>query len=216
MPEPAACAGRLNPGQSLIPQPLADMLDWHVWPAASSWPNGARARTVCEHVDYELIWSTSPELFSRHVKLGVPPPEVMWAAKHELAELGYRLMFDMQVEQVDDEIALVIYGAGIVGRMSDAAWQAAAPLLTTCCAAVREPRDDVDLGSLLEFRPARDPIAGGARPISNRVKPELWQVGDWIHTWWSYPASGPLRDGCTCVAHTASERVATFGGSRKP
>ncbi|MEO6083008.1 MAG: hypothetical protein ABIQ18_07860 [Umezawaea sp.] len=164
-------------------------------------------------MDYELLWNSDPDLFTRRIHVGAPPPEVLWAVKHDLAELGYQLVLDVQVEQAGDDIALVIYGAGVVGRMSDTAWNTAAPLLTTCCATVREPRDDVDLGSLLEFRPARAPISGGTRPISNRVKPELWQVGDWIHTWWSYPFSGPLRDGCTCVAHTVLARSVNFGGS---
>ncbi|CAL9677675.1 hypothetical protein SUDANB95_08002 (plasmid) [Actinosynnema sp. ALI-1.44] len=208
LPEPGACAGRLDPDKDLVPDWLAPMLDWHVWPSASPDALSGRARTVCEHVDWELVWNTEPDLFARRAQVGAPPLVDLWTAKHVLADAGIALAFDVQLEVVDDELALAVYGAGVVGRLDDASWREVAHLLTTCCSTLREPREDVEpRRGLSLLRPARPATGAGRRPMPAPVQPESWQLGDWVHTWWTYPFYGTLRDGCQCAAHTAPSRI---------
>lgn len=205
VPEPGSCGGRVDPGQTLVPDHLVRLLDWHVWPSAGVGAVSAWARTVCGHVDWELVWLDEPWLFGRRVRVGVPPPEVLWEAKRALGEFGVPLCFDVQIEVVDGLLALVVYGAGVVGRLGDAEWLAVAGELTTCCAVVREPLDANRV-----VRPGRRFVAGG-RPLPYAVQPQGWEVGDWVHTWWSYPEGGVLRRGCRCSAHTAEVLTVEFG-----
>lgn len=211
VPEPGSCGGRVDPGQTLVPDHLVRLLDWHVWPSAGPGAVSAWARTVCGHVDYELVWLEEPWLFGRRVRVGVPPPEVLWDAKRALEELGVQLCFDVQLEVVDRLLALAVYGVGVVGRMGDAEWRAVAGDLTTCCAVLREP---LDPGRLV--RPGRRFVAGRRRPLPYAVQPQCWEVGDWAHTWWSYPAGGALRRGCRCSAHTAEVLKVEFGPGARP
>jgi hypothetical protein len=211
VPEPGACAGRLDPDQTLVPLWLASLIDFHVWPSVPT-PDvlSGRARTVCEHIDWELIGQEHPELFKRRQQVGAPDLPALWEAKAELADTGTHLAFDVQLEDVDGELALAIYGAGVIGRLDDVEWHAVAALLTTCSSTIHEPRDDVDVfGSIL--RPARPPAVGGKRTMPAAVQPENWQVGDWMHTWWGYPVHGTLRPGCSCTAHTAAAAAVQFG-----
>lgn len=204
VPEPGACGGRLDPGQVLVPDWLAEQLDWHVWPSLSPWAASKRARTTCEHVDWEQVWRREPMLFERRWQLGTPPLDALWLAKHELADLNYRLCLDVEMQSVDNNLALVVFGAGVVGPMSDDAWAAAAPLLTTCAAVLREPRTDIAESGWL--RPARPAVSVGKRPLPSgvRLSANSWQVGDWIHTWWSY-LDGPLASNCSCGAHGSAD-----------
>lgn len=209
--EPGACAGRLEPGQDLVPQWLADQIDFHVWPSVPT-PGHlpGRARTVCEHVDWERVQADRPELFERRKQVGAPELSALWEAKAELADTGTPLAFDVQLEEVDGELALAVYGAGVIGRLDDDQWRIAAPLLATCCSTIHEPREDVELfGTLL--RPARPPTVTGKRAIGGSIRPEHWQVGDWMHTWFGYPIHGDLRPGCVCTAHTVAAAGAQFG-----
>ncbi|WP_406639233.1 hypothetical protein [Amycolatopsis sp. WGS_07] len=210
MAEPGACAGRLEPAQSLVPQWLADMIDFHAWPSVPT-PGHlpGRARTVCEHVDWELVHADHPELFERRQQVGAPELSALWEAKAELAETGTPLAFDVQLEEIEGELALAVYGAGVIGRLDDDQWRSVAPLLATCCCSIHEPRSDVELfGSLL--RPARPPAVAGKRTIGSSIRPEHWQIGDWMHTWFAYPLYGDLRHGCACTAHAASAAGAQF------
>ncbi len=209
--EPGACAGRLEPAQILVPSWLATMIEFHVWPSVPT-PGHltGRARTVCEHIDWEMVSQDHPELFARRRQVGAPDLSALWEAKAELAETGTPLAFDVQLEDVDGELALAIYGAGVIGRLDDTQWHAVAALLTTCSSTIHEPRDDVDVfGSIL--RPARPPATSGKRTLPAAVQPESWQIGDWMHTWWGYPIHGSLRSGCSCTAHTAVAAATRFG-----
>lgn len=199
MPEPGACGGRLDPDQRAVPDWLAEQIDFHVWPSMAPIASIAAARAVCQHVDWEGIWRKDPALWSRESKLGAPAMTDLWQARDDLAEHGYHLCLDVELHTTDSRLALVVYGAGIVGRMSDAAWRAAAPLLTTCAAAIYEPRPDTrDPGWV---RPAR-PATSLGRRLPTGVRPNQCNVGDWLHTWWEYH-DGPLRRGCPCPAHAA-------------
>lgn len=200
LPEPGSCGGRLDPNQIAIPPWLADHLDWHVWPSASPLAFAHRARTLCEHVNWEHIWRQDPELFTRRPQIGAPPPTTFWHARAELAEIGYQLCLDVELQTIGGALAAVVYGAGVVGRLTDKAWDAAAPQLTTCSSVLREPRPDTpDPGGL---RPARPQTSVGKRPMPAGVTltTGAWLVGDWMHTWWSY-LDGPLASGCPCPAH---------------
>jgi hypothetical protein len=210
--DPASCAGRIDPDQRWLPEWLAFEVDHHVWPSASPWAIAGKARTVCEHVNWAQIWSEHPEVFQARQQVGAPPPEVLWDAKRKLAELGTELCFEVQLEDVGDgAVGVAIYGAGVVGRLSPLEWQTVAELLTTCTARVRQPRRDVDLQDLV--RPARPAIqVGRHRPIAG-VRPVSWEIGDWMHTWWSYPLVGTLRDNCHCPAHTPESSSVHFGPS---
>lgn len=210
LPEPGACAGRLDPGQDLVPDWLADRIDFHVWPSASPYATSARARTVCEHIDYAQVWHEHPELFARRQQVGVPALEDLWEAKRLLAEFGTSLAFDVQLEEIDGELALAVYGAGVVGRLSDAEWREVASLLTTCCSMLHEPREDIALIGRL-VRPARRPVAVGKRDLPTRVRPVSWEIGDWIHTWWGFPFHGTLAKDCGCSAHTPEAAAVHFG-----
>jgi hypothetical protein len=187
------------------------MVDGHVWP--SVWPDrvSGMALTHCGHVDYELVWSTAPELFSRRAQVGAPPLRQLWAAKHALAELGFALAFDVQFEVVDGEPALAVYGAGVTGSLTARAWREVAPMLTTCTSYVHEPREDVDPARGV-MRPER-PAVRGKYPMPSPVRPELWEAGDVSHTWWRYPFFGTLRADCACVAHTRQATEIRFGPS---
>ncbi|SFQ30363.1 hypothetical protein [Amycolatopsis rubida] len=189
LPEPGACAGRLDPGQALIPDDLARQLDWHVEPSVSPWSISPVARTVCEHIDYESLHREHPALFERRQQHGAPAVSELWEAKHRLAELGYRLCLDVQIEDYDDGLALVVYGAGVVGRLTDRAWAAVAGILTTDASSIVEPPPDV-AGLARAVRPARPATSRGKRKLPTRVTPLGWQVGDWEHTWWAYPLVG--------------------------
>ncbi|OLZ51696.1 hypothetical protein BS329_15640 [Amycolatopsis coloradensis] len=189
LPEPGECAGRLDPGQALIPDVLARRLDFHVQPSVSPWAISPMARTVCEHIDYESLHSERPELFERRQQFGTPAIEQMWEAKHLLAELGYHLCLDVQIEDVDGELALVVFGAGVVGRLTDRAWAAVAGILTTDSSSIVEPVADVSRFAS-PVRPARPSTSRGKRKLPTAVTPLGWQVGDWAHTWWGYPLFG--------------------------
>jgi hypothetical protein len=184
-------------------------LDYHVFPSASPYAATDMARTLCEHIDYALICDEWPELFARRAQVGIPVLPDLWEARRVLADYGAALAIDAQWELVDDELAVAIYGAGVVGVLGDDAWNAAAALLTTCCCTIREPRDNrvTDL-----IRPARAP-RGLARPVPTRVRPVSGQAGDWLHTWWAYPVHGTLRGDCACSAHAATA-TGEFGPQR--
>jgi hypothetical protein len=192
----------------LIPAWLATLMDWHVWPSSSPWAVSPRARTVCAHIDYELVWTQHPGLFTRREQVGPPSPDALWAARRELAERDATLVLDVQAERYDGELALAVYGAGVVGQLDDDAWQAVAPLLTTCTAAVYEPRVELPAG-MLPLRPALPPTASGRRPVP--VRPESWVRSDVVHTWWSYPLHGTLRPNCACPAHTPQAAEQRWG-----
>lgn len=197
LPEPGRCGGRLDPHQSTVPTWLADLVDWHVRPSASPWASARMARTICTHVDWAAVWSRDPQLFIRRAHVGAPPPPELWAAREALADHGYDLTFEVQFESIGDELALAIYGAGAVGRLTDQAWQSAAPLLTTCCSTIREPRPD----ALPDLLPPRIVTALSRRRLPTGLIPQGWQTGDWLHTWWSYPLADTLRSNCPCPAH---------------
>ncbi|WP_309114641.1 hypothetical protein [Saccharothrix sp.] len=199
----------MDPAQVEVPEWLADMVDGHVWPSASPDELSRNARTHCGHIDYEVVWQRAPELFERRIHVGAPPPEELWAARRTLARHGFELILDVQFEVVAEGLALAVYGAGVVGRLTEAAWRDVAPLLTTCTCSVREPREDVDVSRGV-MRPGRPPVRGAfAMPLS--VRPELWEASDVSHTWWAYPFFGTLREGCTCVAHTSTASGIRFG-----
>lgn len=212
MPEPGACGGRLDPNQILIPPWLADQLDWHVWPSQSPLALSRQARTLCEHLDWERIWRLEPDLFTRRSQAGAPSPTTLWQARAELAEIGYHLCLDVELQPVAGALAAVIYGAGVVGWLADQAWDTAAPLLTTCASVLREPRRDTPEPRGL--RPARPPVSLGKRPLPTGVTltTGAWQVGDWMHTRWSY-LDGPLAPKCPCPAHLAHT---DFGPGAQP
>ncbi|WP_246257477.1 hypothetical protein [Amycolatopsis anabasis] len=197
-PAPGECGGRLDPGQTLIADDLARQIDFHVWPSVSPWAISRQARTVCAHIDYESIHHGQPELFERRKQFGAPALADIWEAKHQLAGLGYPLCLDMELEDIDGELALVLCGAGVVGHLSDEAWEVAAALLTTDWSEVIEPDPNLEDGDQLE-RPARPPTSVGKRSLPVRVTPLGWQVGDWVHTWWSYPLIGPPDSGAHSV-----------------
>ncbi|ONI88039.1 hypothetical protein ALI22I_20045 [Saccharothrix sp. ALI-22-I] len=203
LPEPGACGGRLHPAQRLVPDWLASMLDWHVWPSSSPGVVSALARTRCTHVDAELIWATEPELFARRAQVGAPPSQDLWAARRILAERGFDLAFELHLELVEDELAIAVYGAGVVGRLTREAWREVAPRLTTCVSELSEPGEDVDLARGV-IRPARPAWWPPGMPPGG-VRPERWERGDTAHTWWRYPFHGTLRAGCTCPAHTPQQ-----------
>jgi hypothetical protein len=155
------------------------------------------ARTVCEHIDYEYIHRAQPELFERRQQFGAPSLSNLWEAKRRLGELGYFLVLDMQLENWEGDLALVVYGAGVVGHLNDRAWTAVAALLTTDSTVLVEPAQDV-AGLPLPIRPARPSTSRGKRKLPSPVTPLSWQVGDWAHTWWGYPLTG----GPTSGVHT--------------
>lgn len=210
LPEPGACGGRVDPGQRLLPEWLTSMVDWHVWPSSSPSAVSALARTRCAHVDAELIWRTAPELFDRRGQIGAPPPHELWAARSIAAGHDVRLVFELHLELVGDELAVAVYGAGTVGRLADPAWSDIAPLLTTCVSEISEPGGKVDPARLI--RPAR-PAARPSRTPPGGVRPQRWERGDHAHTWWRYPFHGTLRDGCTCPAHSRQATTVHFGPS---
>lgn len=206
LPEPGSCGGRLDPEQALVPDDVAAMVDWHVRP-----PRWAGvARTVCGHIDYELIAVNHPELFDRREQVGAPALEALWEARRVLAEVGLVLQLEVQFEKIDDRCALAVYGAGVAGRLTDALWAEISALLTTCCSMVREPRPDIDLlaGSMTPRRPA---ITRGRRVIPAAVRPAVYELDDVTHTWWSYEVFGTLREGCACTAHTPAAQAVHIG-----
>lgn len=211
LPEPGACGGRLDPGQVLVPDWLAKQLDWHVWPSLSPWAASTRARVVCHHIDWEQVQEAEPVLFERRQQLGVPPLDLLWEAKRDLSALGYRLCFDMEVQSVEGKLALVVHGAGVLGWLTDRAWEAAAGSLTTCATVLREPRRDIANAGWI--RPARPPVSVGKRPLAPgiRMPAGAWLLGDWVHTWWSY-LDGPLSAGCRCPAHDSEAAFGPRGG----
>lgn len=203
-PEPGACGGRLDPGQTLVPEWLADAIDWHVLPSISPWAISVSARTACEHINWEDVWLRDSTLFTRHRKLGAPMLEAVWNARRGLAELGYGLCVEVELEPVGDELALVVCGAGVLGRLNDEGWALASSMLTTCATILREPRPE---GHQLRLvRPARPSTSVGKRPLAQPVSipPSQWEIGDWCHTWWSY-LDGPLAEKCSCTAHRFGE-----------
>lgn len=174
LPEPGACGGRLDPGQALVPDGLAQQLDFHVRPSVSPWAISPVARTVCEHVDYESLHHAEPGLFEHRQQYGAPAVPELWDAKHRLAALGYHLCLDVQIEEFDGDLALVVYGAGVVGRLTDRAWAAVAGILTTNSSSVVEPPPDAGR----PVRPARPATSRGKRKLPAPVTPLGWQVGD--------------------------------------
>lgn len=205
VPEPGACGGRIDPEQELVPGWLAERVDWHLRPSASPWATARMARTCCAHVDWTMVWATDPTLFARRAQLGIPSPPDLWQARTMLAELGYELLLEVQLENLDGALGLAIYGAGVTGTLTPRAWRQVAPLLTTCCCTIHEPR----AGPMPDpLAPARPVTAGGQQHPSGSVTPMGWCIGDWWHTWWSYPMAGPLRPGCRCPAHRT---LAQFG-----
>lgn len=214
-PEPGACAGRLNPRQTALPTWLARQLDGHVWPGLAVGATNAAARVQCEHIDWESIWRRDTLPWERARILGAPATDTFWHARSELAEYGYRLCLDVEIHPVypahtsADSVSFAVHGAGVIGMLTDRAWDAAAPLLTTCASVVRAPwPDPPDAGWL---RPARPTLNHARRPVPTGVNLPLgaWQAGDWLHTWWTYH-HGPLAPGCPCPAHSPADRP-TFG-----
>jgi predicted Rdx family selenoprotein len=197
-PEPGHCGGRLDPDQTVIPHWLAEQIDWHAWPPKSGNAIESGARTVCEHIGWEHVWSQRPDQFAGPAVTGAPHPTALWHAQHELAEYGHHLCLDVELHGTADELVITITGAGFVGRTANSAWPSAAALLTTCTSLIREPRDDGH--TTLEMRPARPPSARGQRRLPPGVTPAGWHVGDWLHTWWTYQP-GPPRQHCRCPAH---------------
>jgi hypothetical protein len=179
----------LNAGQTQIPDDLAAMVDYHVWPSASAWEISTMARTVCDHIDYAVVAAKYPDLFRRRRQYGAPEPAVLWQARDRLAPLGYRLSLDVQFEAVNG-LSLVVYGAGVVGRLTDDAWAQVAGLLTSDWTTIVEPAPDVGDTVVLP-RPARPSTSRGRRRLPVPVRPIAWEIGDWLHTWWSYPLMGP-------------------------
>jgi hypothetical protein len=198
VPEPGACGGRIDPEQELVPGWLADQVDWHLRPSASPWATAPMARTCCSHVDWTMVWATDPMPFVRRAQPGIPAPPDLWQARTTLADLGYELLLEVQLENLGGALGLAVYGAGVAGTLSPRAWQQIAPLLTTCSCTIREPRARPVPDPLAPARPA---TAGGQQHPSGPVTPLGWWIGDWQHTWWSYPMAGPLRPNCGCPAH---------------
>ncbi|GAA4009857.1 hypothetical protein GCM10022247_35000 [Allokutzneria multivorans] len=196
-PEPGSCAGRLDPGQTLLPRRLVDALDGHVWPSASPDALSAYARTCCEHIDIEHLWHHYGPWFARRHQIGPPQLLALCAAKRLLAEHGIPLVVDLQIELLDGLPAFALYAAGVHGRLDDTLWDAVAPLLTTCATMLREPRADAILGEPA----ARPPLTPGRSIPEGGTQPDTWEVGDWMHTWWGWPLRGDLRERCTCPAH---------------
>jgi hypothetical protein len=208
--EPVSCGGRIDPDQDWVPDWLVNRIDRHVWPSASPLAVARKARTVCSHVDWWQVWSDHPELFDARQQVGAPPPAVLWETQRALAAMGTELCFDVELEDVGDgNLGLAVYGAGVVGKLTQSEWDLAAPLLTTCTARVHQPRRDVDLLGLV--RPARPVIPVGRHRRIAGVRPASWEIGDWVHTWWSYPVVGSLRDKCECSAHTSAAARVHFG-----
>lgn len=210
-PEPGCCGGRLDPGQQVIPADIAERIDYHVWPSTSPGAVSPMARMVCEHVDWEQIAATHPELFTRYQRLGSPPLPMVWTARHLLAARGYALCVDMRLELVQGELAMVLGAVGVLGRLDDAAWRDTAGLLTTCGTVLREPRPGRNRWEL--GVPARPSGSFGKRPLPGRValSSDQWAVEDWSHTWWSYQDQR-RTSGCTCPAH--DNGYADFGPIR--
>lgn len=186
LPEPGRCGWRVHPDQTLIPPWLVDRVDWHVRPSASPASPTPMARVLCGHVDWEYVWTVDPDLFDRRRHIGVPPPPVFFHAAATLAEQGFRLLLEVEFEQVEGQPAVAIYGAGVVGPLTRRAWQAVAGLLTTCTCTLH------------------DPACAQRRPIPGRVVPSAWRHGD-HHTWWAYPYAEPVRDGCECSAYRGDD-----------
>lgn len=212
-PEPGACAGRLDPDQTLVPSWLAQLVDWHIRPSASAWAVSPTARVVCSHIDWEQVWVRSPELFERRFQSPTPSPPVLWSARRLLVELGYDLIVDVQFENDDGQLVVAIYGAGVLGELGDHAWHAVASLLTTCACTLREPRTEYleRLHTNPLHLPTAQPSAEGRREIAGRVFPETWLKGDWAYTWWSYPVVVPIRADCVCSAHVPNHVDRQFG-----
>jgi len=206
LPEPGSCGGRLDPGQALVPDDVATVVDWHVRPPR--WTGVAR--TVCGHIDYELISVNHPELFALREQVGAPALPALWEAKRVLAEVGLLLQLEVQFEQIEGQCALAVYGAGVDGRLTDKLWAEISALLTTCCSMVCEPRPDIDpLAGLLT--PRRPAITRGRRTIPIAVRPAVYELDDTTHTWWSYEVFGTLREGCACTAHTPATQAVHIG-----
>jgi hypothetical protein len=213
MPEPGACGWRVHPDDTQLPAWLRSLVDWHVRPSASPWAAGAMARVACAHVDWELVWIQAPELWDRRAQIGIPDLPVLWSARQSLAELGHELIIEVQLEELDGELGLAVYGAGVAGLLGDRAWRAVAPLLTTCVATIREPRSDY-LASLRTdpLMPAVvEPRAHTGRPAPGTTTPHAWLAGAWVHTWWAYPMQGQLRESCACPGHRPGVAAEQFG-----
>lgn len=201
VPEPAACGGRLDADQRVVPEWLAVHVDGHLQRSASPWATARLARTICAHVDWATVWATEPALFIRRAQVGLPPLPVLWQAQAVLAELGCELQVEVQFEDLGGEPGLAIYGVGVAGVLTEPAWREAASRLTTCCCTIRIPRRD---WSGEPAMPSRPPTPAGAWPLSTSVAPLEWWLGEWQHTWWSYPMTGPMRPDCTCAGRQPS------------
>jgi hypothetical protein len=213
MPEPGACGWRVHPDDRRVPEWLRVLIDWHVRPSVSPWGANGMARVACAHVDWELVWTQAPELFDRRGQIGIPDLTAVWSARQILAELGYELIIDVQAELLDGELGLAVYGAGVAGLIGGRAWRAVAPLLTTCVATVREPSPDY-LAALRSdpLMPATvEPRARAGRPAPGATAPHAWLTGAWLHTWWSFPVEGQLREHCTCPGHRPGVTARQFG-----
>jgi hypothetical protein len=113
--------------------------------------------------------------------------------------------------------AIVVHGAGVEGELPESAWTDMTQALTTCGSTLHEPRADYlhyQVRQLSEPGPPqipRTPILG-TRAIGSKVVPECRLVGDWPHTWWSYPQFGTRTNGCSCPAHPSPGPAASDFG----
>lgn len=231
--EPGGCGGRVNAQHSVLPAHVARQLDGHLWlptpPVPREDQSGSSvARTLCDHVCWELIWSEFPEWWE-HPQLGAPPPLVLWEAQRVLRDMGFALVLDVQLEVVAGDIAVSVGGAGVLGHLSAAERAEVGELLTTCTTHFEEPYAWVfeELPQPRRRQPSQADLAQYSRPLHpsqppmprcpesvafGGITPASWQTGDWWHTWWSYPPYGVLREGCACSAHTAAARSVTAFG----
>ena len=219
-PEPGRCGCLLHPRLRLVPPQLAELVDGHLRPLGTG-SIAPAVRIACEHIDWELVWLTDPDLFWRgHTSVSTAPaPENLWEAGAAATQAGYRLVLDVHVQPIPappdapgrgPQPAVVVHGVGIEGQLPDALWREMTRSLTTCGSSLYEPRHDYlqyidnQSGEPGPPRVPRSPIPG-TRPIANAVRPENRLVGDWPHTWWSFPQFGTTRKGCDCPAHPAMQ-----------
>jgi hypothetical protein len=226
-PEPGRCGGRIDPRQHALPSWLAREVDGHLRPPIDPAVDTVLARCTCPHIDWHLIAQSRSHLFQVPCTSSAPPLDDLWEAEAATAELGHTLIFDVQLvranaSDITDEhvhshdlpsanlgVLARIHGAGIEGRLRDAAWQSLAPLLTTCGAVLTQPRPDAQWQRRLgRYAPARGPVPD-RRPGIGSIAPAGRWAGDWSHTWWAYPDYVVGRAGCTCPA--AYHREDDFG-----
>lgn len=187
------CGNRLQTDR--LPDWLVSMLDGHAWLSVSPFAASLWSRTVCEHVDYEIAWHDHRDVFNEHSRTGAPPPSVLWQVKRVLEAVDIALILDVEVELVEDRLALAVYGAGVRGRLDDVVWKKVAGMLTTCCSMLHESVTTVlPLTSLQPVN--RDPEAC-ERTLRTDVPTDRVRL---VHLW-GYPIHGVPAPHCTCRAH---------------